>query len=132
MFKKVLIIALLGSCLTLLNPSIFADNVISESGGSASSTVILSVEPAKISYISSTECYLLGSEIVTDIQVNNLSNFSVLLKSVTITVDDKEMTQDLEIELPAHSSLNIIPYLDFYFEQQFGYSRASVFCVVTF
>lgn len=76
---------------------------ITKSGGSASSVVVLNVEPATVSCNLPTDC--------KNCELENLSNFPVLLKSIMIYADDKWTEIIVNKEVEANSSIDVSEFI---------------------
>lgn len=87
-------------------------NVITASGGSASSVVVLTAEPVRLSYSTTTSLYCVDIApfglIMSDCWVHNQSVVPVLVESVTLIDDDKvEHTIYLNETLDKNSDINL-------------------------
>lgn len=96
-------------------------NVITESGGSASSLVVLTAEPAKLSYSTTTALYCVDIApfglIMSDCWVHNQSVVPILVESVTLIGDDKvEHTIYLNETLDKNSDINLKNMICAWFE----------------
>lgn len=93
MVKKTLIAAVM--VMLIANLVVYGDNTISESGGSASSAIVLNAEPVRVSCVVPTHFFISDDAAV----IKNTADSPILLKSIVVTVGDltKEITMDIEI-----------------------------------
>ena len=113
MFKKVL------SSVLVLGMMISGECVategyhITESGGSASSVIILNVEPANVN-CKTPIAYAKGIPCV----VENLSNFPVLLESIDIRIDDELIAISCNKQIDGNSKMDVSHLITGFVEQR--------------
>lgn len=96
-------------------------NVITESGGSASSVVVLTAEPVRLSYSTTTSLYCVDIKpfglIMSDCLVNNQSVVPILIESLTL-IDDKETEHIIYLNetLDKNSDINLKNVICSWFE----------------